>query len=473
MDTGDGFLGLTVGSLRLRRPVFVDPDETVAQAARAMRAARASACLAGSPGEVLGILTERDIAWSVADGGDPGLRVRQLMTARVLGVRQDGLVSEAFLLMIRHAIRKLAVYDANGGVTALLEERDLMAARQESPVALAAAIDTARDAHDLALANQGLEQSLPRWLSQGADAARTGALAAAVRDQIFARAAQLALEQGPDPGPVALAVLGSEGRREQFLATDQDNALILGEGADPRLAGDYARRLMALLAEAGLPPCPHGVTADNPDWRMALPAWREHLRALARNLGEGAVLALSLLADARHVAGPEELTQGLRANLTQALRDHPQALRYMAREAVRFEPPLSVFGALTTLRHGPDVDTLDIKRGGIFPLTQGARVLALDLDIASTNTAQRLRGAAGAGVLAPGTAEDLAQALEFMQELRLRFQGMALAEGREPGNAVAPARISRLERSRLKECFKAVGGFQDLLTNRYGLRLLT
>jgi len=479
MDSGEGFLGLTVGSLAPKAPVFAQPGTTLAEAARAMRAARLSACLVGTPEAVQGILTERDIVWAVADAVPPETSAGALMTEGVVCVGRDELVSEAFLLMIRHSIRRLGVTDGRGAVVALLEERDLMAARLESPVALCAAITRAETPRELARAGSALGELLPRWLTQGAGVGRAGALAAAVRDQLFTRAAELALADGAHPGPFALVALGSEGRREQFLSTDQDNALVLGDGADQALAEGFAARLMAILEQAGLPPCPHGVTADHAAWRMALPAWREHLAALGRDLGPDAVLALSLLADARHILGERQLTDGLRAALRQGVAENPRALRYMAREAVRFEPPLSIFGALITERGGPEHGGLDIKRGGIFPLTQGARVLDLDLAPDSKgpppgpDSASRLQRAAEAGVIGPETAHDLTQALEFMQELRLRFQAQALAHGREPGNHVRPELLSRMERARLKECFKAVASFQAILSNRYALHLLT
>jgi CBS domain-containing protein len=483
MSNEEGFLGLTIGSLALAAPVFVDSETSVMEAARAMSAASASACLVGSSETVAGIVTERDIAQAVADGRDLTGPVRLVMTTDVVCVSGDELVSEAFLIMIRRRIRRLVLVEEQGGqngqgrVTGLLDERDLLAARLESPVALATAISKARDAGDLAQAYAGLGVLIPRWLTQGADVFRAGALAAAVRDQLFARAAELAQSGGADPGPLALAALGSEGRREQFLATDQDNALVLGEEADPAAAEAFAVRLMAILDQVGLPPCPNGVTADRAAWRMTLAGWREHLARLGRDLGPEAVLALSLLADARHMFGDAELTDGLRLALVQAVRENPRSLRYMAREAARFEPPLSVFGKLLIGRGGgkggPGAGWLDVKRGGIFPLTQGARVLALELGTERTDTASRLTEAALSGVLSGETASDLTQALAFLQELRLRFQAEALAAGREPDNMVYPERLSSLERARLKDCFRVVAAFQALLANRYALRMLT
>lgn len=464
---------MTVGSLPLKAPTFIGVGTDMAGAARAMRAASATACLVGTPQALEGIVSERDVVRAVAEGLDLHGPVSDIMSRGVLAVPADELVAEAFLLMIRHNIRRLAVTDASGRVTAMLEERDLMGARLESPVALSAAMARASSGEELARAYAGLGGLIPRWLSQGADVTRTGALAAAVRDQLLARAAELALAGGPDPGPMALCVLGSEGRREQFLATDQDNALVIGPGGDEAPAADFARRLMAILSQAGLPPCPHGVTADHEAWRMTLSGWEEHMTELARDVGPQAVLSLSLLADARHVFGDPALTGGLRRALLAALKEHPRALRYMAREAVRFDPPLNMLGALVVERGGPGRGGVDLKRGGIFPLTQGARVLALQYGLESTDTDSRLSGAARAGVISSATASDLSQAMQFLLELRLRFQAEALEQGREPDSFVHPERISGLERARLKECFKAVAAFQKILSNKYALHLLT
>ncbi len=530
--SGDTFLGQTVGTLPLRAPVFVPPGTPVAQAARAMHAARATACLVGAPDRLDGILTERDLVRAVAEGRDPALPVETLMSRGVVCVGLTELVAEATLRMVRHAIRRVAVTGADGRCLAILEEHDMLAARTDSPVALAVETGRAPDAKALRRAHDKLAKVAAVWMDEGVSVEGVGSLAAGLRDQLLIRAAQLALaptdatagtmvpsgvpsgatlgpdvqdaegasgrfgglgpsgpqhdgespsvNRTPDPGPLALAVLGSEGRREQYLATDQDNCLILGPGADDALATAFAVRMLAILAGAGLPPCPHKVTVDNPEWRMSLADWRDRIEAMAREPGSQAVLALSLMADIRHVYGDETLVQDFRQHLIHCVREHTMALRLMAREACRFAPPLGVFGGLSGSLFGGLVSGfkagkggLDIKRGGIFPLTQGARVLALELGLATTATTARLEGACQAGTLGRDTTDSLKQAYGFLQELRLRFQAADMANGRLPGNMVDPAGLSRLERSRLKDCLGAVDAFQALLSNKYRLHLLT
>jgi len=338
---------------------------------------------------------------------------------------------------------------------------------EEFPV-LARDMAGAGSPEELCAVHSRLSAQLGGWLDQGLGAGRIGWLAALVRDQLMARAAQLALKALADPGPMGLAVLGSEGRREQYLATDQDNALVLAQEADPRIAGEFARALMDILARAGLPPCPHKVTADNLQWRMTLADWMQDIRDMAHGPDEIAVLRLSLLADMRPVWGREDLVSGLAGHLRRVLRDNTMALRTMAREAVRFEAPLGLLGGLV-LDHGH----LDLKRGGIFPLTQGARVLAMELDLGDTGTSQRLEGAALANVLSRDTARDLVEAYGFLQELRLRSQAAKLAQGLTPDNQISPADLSGLTRSHLKDCLGVVADFQELLSAKYSLHLLT
>jgi len=340
----------------------------------------------------------------------------------------------------------------------LLEE----IARASDTAALAICYATARR---LALA--GVEAQAPilplgRFLSDA-------------NDRIMARTAGIAAQDaGLSPGDVCLMVLGSEGRREQFFATDQDNALIVAAGiaqtGDASVAA-FSEAFIAMITAIGFPPCPNRVMIDNPPWRMPLVDWMQRTDDVVRQPDGPGILVLSLLADARPVFGEAPLCDALAAHLRRRVADSPVTLGYMAREALRFPSPLGFFNTLAVERGGPDKGGLDVKKGGIFAVVQGLRTMALEQRLAATGTVERLSALAESGVMTAAWAEKLAQAYLFLQTLRVRFQAQAIRQGRQAANMIFPEAMDDALRERLKDSLREVAELQQQLYARYGLHL--
>ena len=508
----DPFLRLRVGDIALPAPVFAAPLETVARAAARIAHAGATAALVreADRGAPLGILTERDVlARVVAQGRDASaLGVGAVMSSPVLTARPDELLIEAYARMVRHTVRRLVVMDLDSQPTGLLGEGDILAARGESPLALAREIDTAPDARGLARVFARLGRLAARCVAEGIGSEPVGRLISEMHDRIMSRAWGLALAeveaaQGPAPAPHAVVVLGSQARREQYLATDQDLAMVYEIGAtEEATAGRWfavlGEKLTDLLLAAGFPPCPRKVMLNNPAWRKSATAWLNDAEALAERPDAEAVVAASLLADMRPLPAPPqlkadaapagqttgqtarqvggqaspELGASLRAELTRRFSGSALLLKLMAREAVRFSPPLGLFRGLAPKRDETGRASLDIKRGGVFPITLGVKTLALEHGLAETGTLPRLGTLAQTGALEPGLAADLGEALNLLQTLRMRAQAEALARGLRPDNELRPDELGELEREALRGAFKLVAGLQELLSSRFALHLL-
>ncbi len=504
----DPFLRLTVGHIPRRPPIFVDQDQSVAEAARIMSESRSSSCLVRHGETIIGIITERDIVSAVSavvatpqdmppgpapPAGtksvekalpgptairDPALiPIHEIMSPSLVTVGENELLFEAFSRMVRRGIRRLVAVDETGTPTGVIEEGDLLSSRGENPVQLSAAISRAEDVPTLAALFEHIRRMAMRGVDEDIPAENLGRLVSELHDRIMARLAELvAPESDKPPGTFCLAVLGSEGRKEQFLATDQDNALIIsdasglqGESSFAAFSGQYIQALLAI----GFPPCPNRVMIDNPTWRMTLSKWMDNVDDMIQSADGPSILTLSLLTDARAVAGDPSLCAKLREYLHKRVTSAPVVLKYMAREALRFTPPIGFFNNLVVERSGPDKGWLDIKKGGIFPVTQGLRTLALEHGLSVTETPRRLSALRELGVFSESMTSNLWEAYSFLQTLRVRAQALKLRQGHPPDNMILPSRLSSLERDRLKDCLKIVAEFQGLLHNKYGLRLFT
>jgi CBS domain-containing protein len=471
----DPFLRLAVGNIILDAPVFVPPAAMAREAARLMRVQGASACLVGDLRRVAGIVTEKDLV-AQAERGGLDVPVKGIMTAGLITVRGEELVFEAFTKMIRHNIRRLVVVDDQDRPVGLLQERDMLSAHRENPLHLAGEVAAARDEKDLARCFERLRVMVLRCAAERIGVESVGRLVADINDQIMSRAVGLIIDElGLPSGEFSLMALGSEGRREQLLATDQDNALVFSDSAAPGDAAyfeAFGQRLVGILTGIGFPSCPRKVMVDNPFWRRSFSAWREGVNTMIRVVDADAVLCLTQLADARHVHGDPRLCEGLRAHIHRQVRDTPVLLKYMAREALRFTPPMGFFRNLVVEKSGPAKGCLDLKKGGIFPLTQGLKTLALEHGLSETGSITRLQGLRREGVFSGTMAEDLRDAFDFLQALRLRTQAARVRTGAPPSNLVRPDLLPTLEREGLKDAFRVVLDFQSFLHTKYGLHLI-
>ncbi|MYL82116.1 signal transduction protein [Desulfovibrio aerotolerans] len=372
--------------------------------------------------------------------------------------------------------------------------------------ALEDALDLAADAAVLGRLLERIRGLIAGWAAPGCDALAVGRAASRLYDAFLVRAAVLArpwplqspeppdladppdpanapaLPESPEPpdagGRFALVVLGSQGRREQFLATDQDNALILANDCDtaPTQAAfaAYAGRLAAVLGQAGMPPCPKGIMAASPDWRKTLSQWRDAIDAAAGRPDEAAVLTVSLLADVRPVWGDATLAGAVTAHLLRRVGETPLLARGLAREALRFGPPALLFGHLAAGRFGLGQHTvIDLKGEAVYPLILGIKALALDAGIAAPDTLGRLDGLVAARVLGEPFAKDVQSALNAIQALRLTAQAKAWRTGAPMENKVVPARLEAVSLSGLEGALKAAGRLRDVLEHHFSLRCLT
>lgn len=449
----------------LRRPaVAALPETSVRAAAELMRDERVSALLVdtGTPGG--GIVTDRDLRNRVLAAGLPdSTPLSAVMSAPALALPDDSTVFEALLLMLEHGIHHLPV--TRGGRTAgVVSYTDIMRRQSRSPLLLPGKLRRAREAADLRAYADEVATTVGALLDAGARVSDIGRVVAVAHDQLqvrLLRDAEAAL--GPPPRPYAWLALGSEGRLEQTLRTDQDSALVYGDGpADAAVEGYFAalaERVVAALVDCGFPRCPGDVMATNPRWRQPLAVWQAQFERWIGTPSEEALLQSAIFFDYRRLHGELDAEAALRPIIRQAPAQRV-FLGRLARAALRQPAPLGFFRQLVTERGAGRGDVLDLKLRGTAMVVDLARLFALQAGVATTSTLGRLRDAAGAGALAAESADELAAAFELISLLRLRWQHEQLLRGDLPSNQVAVDRLTPLERRELKEALRAVATAQ-------------
>lgn len=476
-----------VGDIMHPRVFTCPADKTAVQAARQMTE-RNIGCLlvADREGRPVGILTDGDIRRKlVASGLMKDLPVERVMTSPLISVPPDYFLFDAILLMIRKGIKYLPVMK-DGDLMGIISERDLMISQGNNPVAIIRKIQKSSLIEELAAVRSDINRSLAIMLERGGKAREICQLITQLNDHLAERVIFLAIEKmkekglGTPPSPFAWLALGSEGRQEQTLSTDQDNALIFADSDPP--AEEKARAYFLSLAElvvagletCGFPRCNGDMMASNPTWCQPLRTWKDYFNKwiFQRDLSAQDILVSSIFFDFRAIYGDDSLAEELRKHVHEAIPQSKVFLPHMALRSLELKTPLSFFNRFVLERSGKYKNHLNIKRHGLMPLVDSIRILSLEQAIVGNNTLDRIEELAKRKVLSQYDAKDLQDAFNLMLLMRLQHHLDRMKKGEELNDYIQPSDMSMIQRYNLKMAFKAIERLQSQMEIRYGLTAL-
>ena len=455
------------------RPAIVCGEGTSIRVAAQMLANSKATCVfvMNGDGRALGIVTDRDFTGKVvAQGLSLDMPVREIMSSPVVSVESSDHLFQALLAMVSQNIHHVLVTE-QGRPAGVLTAHDLMVLQGKSPLNVVRFIDAQTNVKDLAAAQTRIAGLLPLLLREGAKATHLTRVVAEINDRLMVKILQFAeAELGPPPVPYCWVVLGSEGRREQTFKTDQDNALIYADVPDEASVAGYFSRLAAFaqnaLSTCGYPPCPGNYMASNPRWRQPLRVWTNYFRTWVREAELHGTEDALIFFDMRPVAGEESLFARLSDQVQPMLRDAGLFKSILAFASTTHKPPIGFFRNLVLERTGEHKNQLDLKLFGTGPIVNAARVLALDAGVKQTNTADRLSALMTAETAVP-LFQELREAFEFLTLLRLECQLHQARQGELLSNYIDPDKLTHLQRSLLKEAFRAAARGQALLEERF------
>ena len=462
---------------RYARPVVRCPADTpVREAARLIGASHQSCAVVTFP-DGLGIVTDADFRRCVASG-EVGVDapVHRIASRPALTVTEDVVVAQAFARMLEHGVHHLVVVDDGGRPSGVVRVVDLTSAEVRDPLVVRAAVEAAPTPAALAVACRMLPATAVDLHDAGVPARRVGALLAAVVDRVLRRVLELT-PGGTDPEapPTAWLVLGSLARREVLPGSDVDTALVWDDSgwdaAEPDGAGGTAgeralvaaSRALAGLRAVGLRTCPDGANADNPRFARSLADWCASTDRWLRdpNSTADALLLSTMLADSRPLTRPD-LARQVTDGLLRAGRS-PQFLRLLLQYSLSARPPTGFVRDFVVEHSGARRGQLDLKRGGLRPVTSLGRWIAVTTGDASGDTPARLRRGAHARLLTVDEADTLIAAHDQVFALLLEREVEALRAGSRADTYLAPDSLDSLTRRHLRESFRAIARVQHRL----------
>lgn len=453
----------------LRPAHVVDAGTDIVSVVRLFQQQRTTSVLvSGLPGgrEGLGIFSNTTLQRAILDGRPLAqITVGELASHPLITVRASDQLGDAMALLLRVRVHRLAVLGDDGRVLGILEALDLFSFLANQSHLITVHIEQARDLDGLADAAAQVTRLIAALHHSGTRVALMAQLVQQLNARLFERAWQMIAP----PALLAnscLFVMGSEGRGEQLLKTDQDNGLVLRDGyAPPPGLQALCDRFSDTLTRFGYPECPGGIMVRNAAWRGTQAQWGERIRAWLHEPGGEQLMQLAIFLDAHAVAGDPQLLAPLRR---QAL-DGGSNDALVARFALAIDAFGNPGGWWNRLLGLHDDAPINLKKAGIFPIVHGVRSLALAQRIAATSTAERLAALAEAGVLDAQIGQELLQSLHFLMQLRLQAGLAELQTQRAVTGQVDPTRLRSLERDLLKDALSVVKRFKVVLHQRLRL----
>ena len=454
-----------------RPPVACGRAERVGSAVARMRELSIGSMIVVSDANVpVGILTLRDVVDRVVlESGALDLPIERVMTPDPVTLQVTDTAYSAALAMVRHGVRHIVLVEGDR-LAGLVSERDLFGLQSTGVRYLSAEIKGAQDLAAVSRFGADIRELACRMVAQGVAVGPLTAFIASLNDLLTERIVELEFKAADLRGARwCWVVMGSEGRSEQTLLTDQDNGIIFapapGQSTEEAQAAllPVARRINQALDRAGYRLCPGDIMAGNPQWCLSLDEWRTRFARWIDSGSPEALLHGAIFFDLRGLAGELALARELRGWLAQHAPRNPRFLHQMAVNALRNRAPLNWLGRFRTGADG----RLDLKLNGATPFVDAARIYSLALGIDECNTERRLRGAAPALKLPAIELDAWIGAFHHIQGQRLTRQAGCLARGDAPDNRVDPRDLNDFDRAVLRSALARTRALQRRIALDY------
>ncbi|MCG9698090.1 putative nucleotidyltransferase substrate binding domain-containing protein [Shewanella sp. Isolate11] len=471
-----------VRTLLTREAPYINKNESIQNAAIIMAQDNVSSLLVIDPdileddendtSPLMGIITDRDLCTRVvAEGIDPTNDVTSIVSTEVVSLDHNAYVYEAMLTMLRYNVHHLPVLKGRHPI-GIIEATDIVRYESQNSLLLVSSIFQQQSIEELAVLALQVKDSFVRLVNEDANSHMVGSAMSVIGRSFKQRILELAEEKiGPPPIPYCFLALGSMGRDEQLIVTDQDNAIILDDKFDKKLHDQYFSDLSTFVCDSldqcGYSYCTGDIMATNPTWRMTRKEWEACFADWIDNPNPKALLNASIFFDLDGVYGKLKWAEQLNGFIVRRARKNNRFLACLARNALNRTPPLGFFKDFVMEKDGRHNNSINLKRRGTAPLADLIRVHALAVGSRARNSFERLDDIIEANILPKGRAQDLRDAMEFISMVRIRHQAYDVEHDIDPDNNIEPEHLSDFERRNLKDAFQILSNGQNFLKFRY------
>lgn len=464
-----------------KNPVTCNKQASVKTASQLMTEKHVGSIVVVEANKPIGIITDKDLRTKIATGRfSIDAPVTQIMSSPVITYPENITVADAQIAMIKNRITHLCITKDGTNrseLTGILSEHDIIVLRENNASALIKEIKRSRSAKQLKAIRQRAEDLLTRYLEQDIPIDFISRLLSAINDAITERIIAIALDKmdSKPPTPFAWLAIGSQGREEQLLMTDQDNALVFGDVDES--AYDTTKAYFLTLSlyintdleTVGFELCPAKMMANNPKWCLSVSEWQDQFHRWIVTPDQDNLMLCTIFFDYQRVHGDATLVETLSDGIFKSIASHDIFLTYLGRNALQNPPPLSFFRQFLVEESGEHKDQFDIKARAMMPLVDAARLLILSHNIKSVNnTLERYEKLIE---IEPQNKDTYLFCIDAFKDL-LRFRTEQGLANNDSGRFIDLEALTKGDRLRLKRSFKAVKSVQELIKMRFKLSQL-
>ncbi len=459
-----------------KKIVSCSPRTTVRNIAVTMAEKKVGAILVVKNKLPIGIITDKDLCNKVVTGLHTiNAAAKDIMTSPVITYPKKLTITQAQMAMMKSGISHLCLTKdgtPNTEIVGILSKHDLMVALGNNPAVLLKAIKRAKKFKSIKPIRNSIMGLLRGYLEQNIPMTLTSRIISELNDACIKQIVKISLESMDMPPPVKFAwlALGSQGRSEQLLHTDQDSALVFEDVPKEQLPQTTAYFIkLAKLATKGLniigyEYCPAEMMASNPKWCLSLEEWKKLISHWIINPGNDEVLLSSIFFDYNLSYGDGGLVDAISEHIFESTRKYPVFYTHLAAGALQNPSPTGFFRQFLVEQDGAKKDTFDVKRRALMPLTDAARVLILSHSVKSiNNTSERFEKLAE---LEPNN-EELYLACSYATKALLKFRTKQGLLHNDSGRFIVLDTLTKEEKMKLKRTFKTIKEIQELVTFRF------
>lgn len=461
-----------------KNPITCETETTVKEAAKTMTDKRVGSIIITKNNKPLGIITDKDLRTKIATGIHLiNEKVAEIMSSPVITYPEKITIAEAQIAMLQHKVTHLCITKdgtPDSELVGLLSEHDIIVVRGNNPSVILKEIKRAKTVNDLVSINKKTQHLLKIYLEQKLPIFFVSKIISTINKTITQKVIEFTLNEIKTVLPTSFAwlALGSQGRSEQLLLTDQDNALIFENvpKEDHQSTKDYflnfSKMVTKSLHEIGFEYCPADMMASNPKWCLSVNEWKNQFDNWITKPSEKKIMLCTIFFDFDKIYGNDQLVSDMTSSIFHSIHKYEIFLNYLGLNALKNPPPLSFFRNFLVESSGEHKDQFDIKAKAIMPLVDAARLLAMAKGIKKiNNTVLRFKKLA---VLEPQN-KDLYETCIDSFKILLRFRTTQGLTHGDSGRYIDIHSLNKVNRLKLKGCFKPIKDIQELIRVRFNL----
>ncbi|TGV01632.1 DUF294 nucleotidyltransferase-like domain-containing protein [Flavivirga rizhaonensis] len=463
-----------------KSPITCSTESSLKDAAKKMSAHKIG-CIVVVDDEKkpVGIITNSDIKNKIATGLFPiETPVTNIMNSPVITAKKGLTIADGQLQMIKRSIGHLCITKDgtdNSKLIGVLTHHDVLVNLGNNPTVILKEIKRAKRTKKLRAARLKGNVLLKSYIEQNIPITHIINVISQINDAVTIRAVELALKKMPTAPPVTFSwlALGSQGRREQLLFTDQDNALVFDDVPEEQYekTQTYFLKLAKLVTKSlnkiGFEYCEADMMASNPEWCKSLTEWKNQFTNWILSPDEKAVLLSSIFFDYNRVYGDKQLVDDLTNTIFSTLEKTDLFYKFLGRDAVKSPTPLGFFKQFLVEQNGDQKELFNIKSRALMPLIDAARLLILSKQISGVNnTSERFEKLAE---LEPNNKE-LHESCSYAFKALSKFKTKQGLLGTNSGKFIDLETLTKEEKLKLRRCFKPIQKIQEVLKIRFDLK---